>query len=126
MKPKDYLKLIQDDRGFVPLPIFRSFLRKNPRKTAREEAIAAEVIRQANPRQNISGHHPWGPEESWVTRQLWTNGEDIEWRDIPKQDKHLYEVEETRVGPLPVPNAVKHPETVPMDLQAKIRELLGE
>ena len=45
-------------------------IRKNPRKTAREEAIAAEIIEQANPREHITGHFPWGPEQQMVLQQL--------------------------------------------------------
>lgn len=125
MKFKDYVKLISEG-GFIPLPRFKWALKKNPRKTAREEAIAASVIQQANPRENISGSHPWGPEESWILQQLWINPdtEEIEWRDILKYDKHLYTNVETEYGPIPIPNSIKEPEILPMDLQEKLRELL--
>jgi len=122
MKFKDYVNLITDN-GAIPIPRFRWELRKNTRKTAREEAILGEVIRQANPRQNISGRHPWGPEEDWVLQQLWLKGNDFEWRDVPKKDQHLYSTVETEFGELPVPNALK-PGVIPMDLREKLREIL--
>jgi hypothetical protein len=126
---QEYIQLISDNRGFFPTQCFRRIIHKNPRNTAREEAIAHEVLRQANPRQPISGSHPWAPEEQFVYQQLWihTQNQDPEWRDIPTLDSHLYEVETTPDGKqLPVPNAVKQPQAIPMDLQAKIREALGE
>jgi hypothetical protein len=130
MKFKDYLRLITDDTGFMPLPRIRAVIRRNKRKTAREEAIAAEVLRQANPRENISGHYPWGPEEQWHLQQLWINvtTEEVEWRDVlPSGVKHLYSIEETEYGDLPVPNSIREPGVVVMDdLRDKIREAMGD
>ena len=125
---EQFMSLFCDSRGFVPTPAFRRVLQKNTRSTAREEAIAHEVLRQANPRENISGSHPWQPEEQWVLQQLWIHDTlDPEWREIPTLDAHLYEMEATPDGQeLPVPNAVKQPGAIPMDLAAKIREAMGE
>ncbi len=127
MKPKDYIKSITDPLGFVPTPYLRRVIRKNPRKTAREEAIAHSVIEQANPRENITGSHPWGPEEQFVLQQLWIHDDKMpEWRDVPTADEGLYSVEYTDFGELPVPNAIRQPGTVQMNIQDKIREALGE
>ena len=129
MKFKQYLQLIADPIGFVPLPRFQWVIHQNPRKTAREEAIAAEVLQQANPRENITGHFPWGPEQQLVLQQLWIHLEKelIQWRDVPTAGaKDLYSVEETEFGDLPVPNAVKEPGMVRGDFQQRLREILGE
>jgi hypothetical protein len=129
MKFREYLSLIADADGFIPTPRFRRVIRKNPRKTAREEAIAAKVIEQANPRENISGHYPWGPEEQFVLEQLWIHPEKEtgQWRDVPTAGaEELYSIEDTEYGDLPVPNAVKEPGTIRGDFGQRIRELLGE
>ena len=129
MKFKQYLQLISDSNGFIPLPRFRLVIFQNTRKTAREEAIAASVIEQANPRENITGHYPWGPEQKIVLQQCWIHPERelIEWRDVPMPaGNKLYSVEDTEFGELPVPNAVKEPGAVVGDFQQRIRELLGE
>ena len=127
MKPKDYLSLITDHLGFVPTPLLQWVIRKNLRKTAREEAIAAEVVRQANPRENITGHFPWGPEEQMVLQQWWEAIDDNtkgEWRDVPIEGADsLYSTTEDG---LPVPNALKEPGQIPMDLHAKLKETLRE
>lgn len=125
MKFKQYLSIMVDDRGFFPIPKFRWVLNKNTRKTAREEAIAASVLQQANPRENISKSHPWGPEEQWILQQAWIHPEtlEVELRPVPFNDKHLYTTAETEHGPLPIPNAIKEPEILPMDLHEKLREL---
>jgi len=128
VKFREYLDLIGDEGGWIPLPRFREVVRHNTRPTSREEAIAASVLEQANPRENISGHAGWGQEETIALEQLWIHLEtsELQWRDVPRLDKHLYSIQDTRLGPLPVPNAVRKPETIPMDLRAKIREALGE
>jgi hypothetical protein len=129
MKFRDFTRLIADPAGFIPIPRFQWVIRKNPRKTAREEAIAAEVLQQANPRENITGHYPWGPEEQLVLQQLWIHPEReaIEWRDVPVSGaKDLYSVIETEFGDLPVPNAVKEPGAVQGDFKQRIRKILGE
>jgi len=127
MKPKDYLTLIADDGGYIPTPRFRRIIRQNMRQTAREEAIAAKVLEAANPRENITGRHPWGEEEQFVLQQLWIHAtQRPEWRDVPTLDRHLYSTVETEYGPLPVPEAVRQPEQIPMDLAAKVREALGD
>ena len=128
MKFREYLDLVTDQEGFIPLPYFREVIHKNTRPTAREEAIAASILEQANPRENISGHAGWGQEESYVLQQPWIQPEtgELEWRDVPRLDRHLYSTQDTKLGPLPVPNAVRKPETIPMDLYAKVREALGE
>lgn len=129
MKFKQYLALISDTHGFIPTPRFQWVIKKNPRKTAREEAIAAEIIEKSNPRENISGHYPWGPEEQMVLQQLWINPsqELIGWRDVPTAGaSELYSVEDTEFGELPVPNAIKEPGMIRGDFQQRIRELLGE
>jgi hypothetical protein len=128
MKFKQYLSLISDPKGFIPTPRFQWVIRKNPRKTAREEAIAAEILEKANPRENLSGHHPWGPEEQFILQQLWIHpdSESIEWRDVPQDDPSLYSNVETQFGEMPVPNAVKEPGMVQGDFRARLREILGE
>lgn len=133
MKFKEYLALISSPDGFIPTPRLKWIIRQNVRKTAREEAIAAEVIKQANPRENITGHFPWGPEQQLVLQQLWIRpgpppaAQTVEWRDIPIEGaSDLSYIEETAFGPLPVPNAVKEPGTVRGDFSARIKEALGE
>jgi hypothetical protein len=129
MKFKQYLALISDPGGFVPTPRFHWDIRTNTRKTAREEAIAAEIIEQANPRENITGHFPWGPEQQMVLQQLWVHPERelAVWRDVPtKGDSELYSVEQTEHGELPVPNAVKEPGTIRGSFLDRIKEALGE
>ena len=130
MKFKEYLQLITDPAGFIPTPRFQWVIKKNPRKTAREEAIAAKVMELANPRENISGRYPWGPEEQFVLQQLWihTDKEMAVWRDTPMERSvsDLYSVEDTEFGELPVPNAIKEPGMVRGDFQQRIREILGE
>ncbi len=129
MKFKTYLALIADPAGLIPIPRLRWSIKKNPRKTAREEAIAAEVIQQANPRENITGHYPWGAEEQMVLQQLWIHPEKelIEWRDVSTAgDKELFSVEATEFGDLPIPNILKEPGMVRGDFQQRLREILGE
>lgn len=129
MKFKQYLALIADSNGFVPTPRLQWVIRQNPRKTAREEAIAAKVIEQANPRENITGHFPWGPEEQMVLQQLWIHprGSVCKWRDVPtKGASDLYSVEQTEHGELPVPNAVKEPGQVEGDFRERVKEISGE
>ena len=129
MKFKAYLDLIAGPGGFIPTPRFQWIIQKNLRKTAREEAIAAEVLRQANPRENISGHYPWGPEEQCVLQQLWIHPESelAEWRDIHTAGtSELYSVEQTKTGDLPVPNAVKEPGTIRGDFRQRLRDILGK
>lgn len=138
MKFKQYLTIITDHKGFFPTGRFQWVIRKNPRKTAREEAIAASVIEQANPRENITGHFPWGPEEQMVLQQLWVHPEShkgghrlqdhgLDWRDVPtKGASELYSVEQTESGELPVPSAVKEPGQVEGDFQQRVKEILGE
>jgi hypothetical protein len=128
VKFKQYLSLISDPTGFIPTPRFQWVIRKNDRSTSREEAIAAEVIRQANPRENITGHYPWGPEEQFVLQQLWIqpDTESIEWRDVPTAGVNdLYSNVNTEFGELPVPNAVKEPGVVQADFGQRLREILG-
>lgn len=123
MKFKDYLATISDSSGFFPLPHLRWIIKKNTRPTAREEAIAAEVIRQANPRENISGSYPWGPEEQMILQQLWTDGTDIQWRNVPVHAADsLYSVQDG----LPVPNAVNEPGAVVGDFRERLSEILGD
>ncbi len=129
MKFKQYIALIADPSGFIPTPRFRWTIHKNTRKTAREEAIAASVIEQANPRENITGHFPWGPEEQMVLQQLWLQPDRglAEWRDVPVEGaKDLFTEVQTEVGDLPVPNAVREPGTVRGDFAGRIREILGD
>jgi hypothetical protein len=125
MKFREYLALMSDDAGFIPTPHLRRVIRKNTRPTAREEAIAASVLEQANPRDNISGHAGWDKEETVVLQQLWIQPESgtTQWRDVPTLDSHLYSTTESG---MPVPNAVRQPEAVPMDLYAKVRQALGQ
>ncbi len=129
MKFKTYLALITDPLGFIPIPRLQWVIKKNPRKTAREEAIAAEIIEVANPRENITGHYPWRAEEQMVLQQLWIHPEKelIEWRDVrTEKAAELYSVEETEFGDLPIPNILKEPGMVRGDFQQRIREILGE
>lgn len=127
MKFKQYLALITAPDGFIPTPHFRWEIRQNARSTAREEAIAAHVLEQANPRENITGHFSWGPEQQLVLQQLWIHPdrEVTEWRDTPtKGAEELYSVVPTEHGDLPVPNAVKEPGVVQGDFQQRIRKIL--
>ena len=129
MKFQQFLQFIADRDGFIPSMHLRWVIHQNPRNTAREEAIAATILEQANPRENITGHFPWGPEQNMVLQQLWfhPHRQEIEWRDIPVKDaQELYSVVSTEHGDLPVPNAVKEPETVRADFQARLKEILGE
>jgi hypothetical protein len=129
MKFKEYLQLIADDRGFVPTTRIRWVIRKNPRKTAREEAIAAKVIEMANPRENISGHYPWGPEEELILQQFWFHPENelAEWRDVfIEGGNDLFSVEETKFGKLPIPNAIKEPGMIRGNFSDQIKKALGE
>jgi len=129
MKFKEYIALVTDPAGFIPTARFRWVIRKNPRKTAREEAIAATIIESANPRENITGRYPWGKEEQMILQQLWIHPdqEGVKWLDVPTAGAaELYTVEDTEFGELPVPNAVKQPGMVRGDFQQRIRELLGE
>jgi hypothetical protein len=131
MKFKQLLQLLSDLDGFFPTPQLQWVIRKNPRNTAREEAIAAEVLKQANPRENISGSYPWGPEEKLVLQQLWVNSnfdgtEVIEWRDVPiKGAEQLYSMTSTEFGDIPIPNAIKEPGQIKGDFQQRLNELLG-
>jgi hypothetical protein len=129
MKFKQYLQLIADPSGFVPTPHFHWEIRQNPRPTAREEAIAASVIEQANPRENITGHFPWGPEQQMVLRQLWIHPgrEAVEWRDIEIEGaEKLFSYVSTEYGDLPVPDAVKEPGVVKGDFQQRIKEAISQ
>ena len=129
MKFKQYLALIADPQGFIPTPRFQWVIRKNERPTAREEAIAAEVLERANPRENITGHFPWGVEEQMVLQQLWIqpDHEVAVWRDVLLAGgADLYSVEPTVFGDLPVPNAIKEPGMVKGDFGQRIKEILGE
>ena len=140
MKFKQYLALIADPDGFIPTPHFRWDIRKNTRETAREEAIAADILEQANPRENITWHFPWGKEEQMVLQQLWIHsgweaadtmtGKELlspQWRDIPTPGaKDLYTTVPTDSGELPVPNAVKEPGVVKGDFQQRIHEMLSQ
>ncbi len=142
MKFKQYLGRICDAKGFFPTPELRWVIRKNTSPTSREEAIAAKVIEAANPRQNITGHAGWGPEEQMVLQQRWLRPEnpDMElwrenWRDVPVEGAaQLYSTVETEHGPLNVPNSIKEPGVIigdfyPGDSDAirhHRRELMGE
>lgn len=129
MKFKKFLDLTTGPDGFVPTPRLQWVIRKNTRSTAREEAIAAEVLQQANPRENITGHYPWGPEEQLVLQQLWIHPDKelAEWRDVPtKGGEDLYSVGQTDSGDLPVPNAIKEPGMVQGDFKQRLKEALGE
>lgn len=127
MKFKQYLRFISGEDGFFPTPQLRWTIRVNPRNTAREEAIAAKVIEDANPRENITGHFPWGPEQQMVLQQLWISDRgDVgmsEWRDVPIENAgQLYSDEDG----LPVPNAIKEPGQIVGDFPGRVRELLGD
>ena len=124
MKFKQYVALIAAPDGFLPTPQLRWVIRTNTRSTAREEAIAAKVIEQANPRENISGHFPWGPEEQLVLQQLWIRpNPNYEWRDVPIEGaEDLYSIQDG----LPVPNAVKEPGQVVGDFKGRLGEILGD
>ena len=129
MKFKQYLQAISDNHGFFPTNHLKWTVQKNPRPTAREEAIAAQILEQANPRENISAHAGWDKEETLVLQQLWLNptSHETQWRDVPNQDlEDLYSTKNTKYGPMPVPNAISQPETVKADFTDKIREALGE
>jgi len=129
MKFKQYIDSLADGSGFFPAMELRWLIRKNPSRTAREEAIAASIIQQANPRENISGHFPWGPEEQMVLQQLWIHweSEKTEWRDVPVHEAAtMFSTVETEHGPLNVPNAVREPGTVTGDFRQRITEILGE
>jgi hypothetical protein len=123
MKFKEYLALLTDPNGYFPTPHLRRVIRKNDRPTAREEAIAAKVIEEANPRENITGHYPWAAEEQFVLQQLWIRESpaSTQWRDVTTEDNDLFTVEDG----LPIPNAVKQPEVLEMDLHKRLREILG-
>jgi len=125
MKFKHYLASIADADDFIPTPRFRWVIRKNPRKTAREEAIAAEVIQQANPRENITGRFPWGPEQQMVLQQAWINpdSESPEWRDVPIEGANELCSDDDGI---PIPNAVKEPGQVRGNFPQKLREVLGD
>lgn len=140
MKFKQYLALLAGPDGFIPTPHLQWVIRKNTRSTAREEAIVAEVIKQANPRENITGHFPWGPEEQMVLQQLWIKetktpsgyrdyAYDVreEWRDVPIEGaEDLFSTVSTEHGDMPVPDAVREPGVVRGDFQGRIREAMGE
>ena len=122
MKFKQYLQLISL-HGSFPTPHLRWIIRTNSSPTAREEAIAASMIEQANPRENITGHFPWGPEQQFVLQQLWICGSTPEWRDVPIEGaEELY----SDVDGLPVPITVKEPGQVIGDFRERLREILGE
>jgi hypothetical protein len=129
MKPKQYLSLIADSNGFIPIPRFRWVIQKNPRKTAREEAIVGEILKQANPRENISGCYPWGPEEKMVLQQVWIHpdSEIVVWRDVPIHGTDdLYSTVDTEFGELPVPNSIREPEMIRGDFGQRLKEILGD
>lgn len=131
MKFRDYLSLLSDPSGFFPTPLLQLALHTNPRTTAREEAIAASILEQANPRQNISSHFPWGPEQSLVLQQLWFNPSSSppssQWRDIPfPQSSSLFSSVHTDSGEsLPVPNAILHPSSIQADFNQRLNQILG-
>jgi len=127
MKFKQFIQFIADPDGAIPTMRLRWVIYNNPRSTAREEAIAASVIEQANPRENITSHFPWGPEQQLILQQLWIHPEQetAEWRDIPiKGAEDLYSVAQTKHGDLPVPNTVKEPGMFRCDFQQRIKEML--
>lgn len=129
MKFKRYLEVICDPKGFVPTSRLQWIIRKNTRPTAREEAIAAKVLEDADPRQNISSRYPWGAEQQMVLQQLWIlpASQLVEWRDVPTEGgQDLYSVEQTESGPLPVPDAVKEPGVIKGDFRQRLKELLGD
>lgn len=128
MKFKQFLALVTDPDGFIALPHFQWTIQTNQRPTAREEAIAAKILQEANPRQNISSYAGWGPEQQSVLQQLWIHPEKIliQWRNVPDKDlQNLYSTENTESGPLPVPNVIKEPEIVRGNFREKIKEILG-
>ena len=129
MKFKQYLALIRDKDGFIPTPNLRWVIRKNDRATAREEAIAASIIEQANPRENITGHYGWDKEEQLVLQQMWINpsNEYIKFVDVPIQGaEDLYTTEDTKYGPMPVPNAIKAPGTIVGNFHERLDDILGK
>jgi hypothetical protein len=129
MKFKQFLTAIADPNGFFPAPQLRYIIRTNTRRTAREEAIAAKIIEQANPHENITGHFGWGPEQQLVLQQLWLNKDSgkYEWRDVPIADADkLFSTVDTQYGELPIPNAVREPGVVQADFSERLRELTGE
>lgn len=129
MKFKQYLQLITDPEGFIPTPRFKWTIRQNQRQTAREEAIAGEILKQSNPRENITYSYPWGPEQQMVLQQLWIHSEieEAEWRDIPTQGaSELYSVVDTEFGEMPVPNSIREPEIVRGDFHDKLKEIIGD
>jgi hypothetical protein len=129
MKFKQFLAQLADQDGFIPTAHLRWVIRSNTRNTAREEAIAAEVIRQANPRENITGSFPWGPEQSMILQQLWrkTDGSDSQWRDVTTHDADkLFSTHQTKQGPLPVPNTFSDPEEIQPNFKQRLAELLGD
>lgn len=127
MKFKQLLALVADADGSIPTARLRFVIRSNPRHTAREEAIAAEVLRQANPRENITGHYPWGPEQSLVLQQLWiTHDQQQEWRDVPTANAdHLFSTVQTKHGSLPIPNSILEPGQIRADFQQRLHDVLG-
>lgn len=129
MKFKHFLALIADSDGFIPTPRLRQIIHTNKRPTAREEAIAAEVIAAANPRESVTSTYPWGAEQQICLQQLWIlpASQLIEWRDVPtKGARDLYSVEQTESADLPVPNAVKEPAVIRADFKQRLKEILGE
>jgi hypothetical protein len=120
------LDLAADPNGFVPTTSLRWVIRKNDRPTAREEAIATKIIQEANPRENLSGHFPWGPEEQLVLQQLWRHRDTAEpqWRDVPVEGaESLYSTVSSQFGDIPIPNAVREPGVVRADFQERLNEL---
>ncbi len=129
MKFKQFLALVAGTDGFIPMPRLQWVIQTNSRPTAREEAIAAKILEEGNPRQNITGHFPWSSEQQLVLQQLWIQPEKeiVEWRDIAIEGaEDLYSTEGTEFGPMPVPNAVKEPGAVRGDFSARVKEALGE
>ena len=137
MKFKEFLALLADPEGFIPTYHLRWVIRQNDRNTAREEAIVAEVLRQANPRSNITSSFPWGPEQSLVLQQLWSKRVEgpqkgqynltQEWRDVPIHDADkLFTTHPTKHGPLPVPNSLTGPEEIQPDFKQRLGEILGD
>lgn len=129
MKFKQYVQLIADGSGSIPTPHLRRRILRNPRPTAREEAIAAKILEEANPRENITGHHPWGPEQQVVWEQLWIDPATrmTEWRSISIVDaEKFYTTVPTKHGDLPVPNAILEPGVIQGDFNQRIKEVLGD
>ena len=126
MKFKQYLAFISSDpNGFIPTPHMRQIIRKNDRPTVREEAILGKLIESADPRHNITGHYGWNQEEQLVLQQLWIREAPVasEWRDVPTEGAdELYTTTEEGI---PVPNAVNQPEVLHMDINERLREILG-